>query len=165
MKYLLLTLLTLSAIGKAGSSLAIAPLITELTQRYSERRWSEFFGLAWYLRKSSNDSELKNKIATLESMALIRHCQTDLARGLAPSLKNQKSENFRRAGLFVEKWIELTADTTLKKNTDDTNRFSGGIFKKTELIPFGPKDGDLSHLDPLKVRRPLKNLCNEETAQ
>ncbi len=164
MKYFIFTFILLATLAQGEDSTPAAKLLPELTQRYSQKRWSEFFGLAWYLRKTSTDAELVKKIATLESIALVRHCQTDLAKTMLPNLKNQKSEVFQRTGRFVEKWVELTIDTTLKKNTDDSNSFKGGVFKPTELLPFAPNPNDLSNLEPLRIRRPLKDLCDEEIA-
>ena len=144
----------------AGSIEAVR-LLPELTKAYREFRWSEFFGLAWYMKKVTKDAELTKKIATLESIALIRHCQSEIAKGQVNTLRNQKSPAFRHASTSVEKWLDLTSDTQLKKHTEDTNRFKGGLFKASESIPFAPGQ-DLSNLEPMRIRRPLKDLCEEE---
>ena len=159
MKALLFITMLLSAVAMA--EVPAQSLLPELTKAYREFRWSEFFGLAWYMKKASNDAELTKKIGTLESIALIRHCQSDLAKAQVASLRNQKSPAFRHASASVEKWLDLTSDTQLKKHTDDTNRFKGGLFKASESIPFAPGQ-DLSNLEPMRIRRPLKDLCEEE---
>lgn len=144
-----------------GGTAEAVRLLPELTKAYREFRWSEFFGLAWYIKKASKDAELSKKVATLESIALIRHCQSDLARAQVASLQGQRSPTFRQAAKSVEKWLDLTGDTPLQKHTDDTNRFKGGLFKSSESIPFAPGP-DLSNLDPMRIRRPLKDLCEED---
>lgn len=136
-----------------------AELLPELTKRYRTARWSEFFGLAWFLKNASTDEELNKKISTLESIALIRHCQNDLVRDALPLIKSQNAPSFQKVAARIEKWVTLISENKMKVNTREANPTRGSLFSATDHLPFSPTGGRIETLDPLKIRKRIENLC------
>lgn len=62
---------------------------------YSTQRWDEFFGTAHYYRNFLPAGALHQKMVLLESLALVRHCQLDLAQKALSAEFSPKSEDPR----------------------------------------------------------------------
>jgi hypothetical protein len=132
------------------------------SNNYELQHWDQFFGTAIAYRRYLYRNNPNNSLIYLEAMALIKHCQFELARNLMNSLSDQSSKLIPEDKLKIEKIMNfipgiqnLTINTkgvVHKRPLMDSNRWA--IFKTT--------DGAFQKSIPINAYRShVDNICRK----
>lgn len=127
---------------------------------YRLERWTEFFGIASYVRNSLPTTVETERLRLLETLGFLRHCRTEEAKQLiAETLETalpQNKKNFQTlADLLDVAPTAPDADT----GEDQTPRNAVKIPRR-QLWPIPATKS--ANLNPFQMRRKVESLCKKE---
>ena len=135
-------------------------LIEAARQLYAQERWSEFFGIATYVRTVYPKSPLTDKIRVLEILALIRHCQWEQGREKVveamPLIGTGVKEKFKVLADLLHVAPEVAAKDTPKDRAPKPKY----LFSGATMWPVGTPD--VATLNPFRLRRKVPSKCDEQ---
>lgn len=149
-KHLLFILLSLPVWGSTSDA---APKFDALVARsrslYAQERWDEFFGSTTVLRHFFPKSDIQ-ALSLLEALALIRHCQWEMADRILKEPKLSAYELTRSIQTLLQ----------LERTRHDRPLIMGPVSDRDlryqwKLVRI-PSDLNAA----LKLRRPVRNLCS-----
>lgn len=126
--------------------------------QYREKKWQEFFGIASFGRMQETVDLNLEKLRLLEILALLRHCQFELAKPLVVDAIPRASKKNRDQFLVLADLLDV-APTSWETKAAASGKLDGR--KKAERLWPIAKDA-LKSLSPFKMRRKIEPLCQIE---
>ena len=128
---------------------------------YRAQRWTEFFGIAAFLRLSYPQSPLTEKVALLETLALMRHCQWGEAQSKLAWLKQSDGQGGRQSSTQSRELLDSILALVSAIPTGTTT--SAGAYDHSLSVPkkfrWQAQRLDLIELDPYRLRRNVDARC------
>lgn len=147
----LISIILFCSIASAGP---ISNLGETARQNYAEAQWPRFFALSYYLRKTAPDHGETQRVRMLEMLALIRHCQWDLAQELGTEARQFATAADR---LKIKR---LEAATILFSETPNLQSEPIILADETPQQDLWPlKFEEATSLNPLGLRRHMDARC------
>lgn len=123
---------------------------------YRQNRWTELFGVATYARRVYPQAPETGKVRTLEILALLRHCQLDVARARLA----QQPDGATAVPPILRHWLGALPPKPAIAGAADSAPIRPAFFPKQDVWPVKLSDDELRRLDPFGMRAPMAPLCD-----
>lgn len=131
---------------------------------YQEKRWPEFFGTAKFSRTLLPFARETEKLACLEILAMLRHCQWDLAKELVMKREdlggNKRSRIYKLFSELLQISPNVPHDETRRGGAN--RRRDGDLWRPWSPFLWPVKGIDVSKLNPHQLRRNIVSQCRSK---